>query len=406
MAVKIFSDSEISRRRFMQQAALAGAVAALPFGTKLAFGATGGQSILITVLLRGGMDGLKFLAPSDDAHYRAARPDGLRVLNTGPTAGLALANAPTAQDWRLNPDAAPLKALYDQKQLAFVHAAGLMADTRSHGQAITLIETGFSGGQSVGTKTGWLTRYEGLLGAGVPLAGVSLNDQPPPDWLNSVDVVAFSDPRNFKISGSIPPDFLRAAYGGAGVIQSAGTKTLSALDTVAAHLAGAPAASAEPSGPFAPLARLINLDLGVRAVTITYEGWDHHVSEEARFKALMSRFAKDLVGFWNAIPNFHNRVTLLTLSDFGRRLAANGDAGTDHGHGQCIMVLGGGIAGGKTYGRWPGLAPAALDQGDLAVTTDLRQIMWEIAAPSLPGRAAGDLFPGFVPTALPLGLVK
>jgi uncharacterized protein (DUF1501 family) len=70
-------------------------------------------------------------------------------------------------------------------------------------------------------------------------------------------------------------------------------------------------------------------------------------------------------------------VTLVTLSEFGRRVAQNGSGGLDHGHGNVSLVMGGGVRGGQVYGRWPGLAAANLDNGDLAGTTDYRTILAE-----------------------------
>jgi uncharacterized protein (DUF1501 family) len=72
-------------------------------------------------------------------------------------------------------------------------------------------------------------------------------------------------------------------------------------------------------------------------------------------------------------------VTLVTMSEFGRTVAENGNRGTDHGHGNAMIVVGGGVRGGRVYGRWPGLSRDALyERRDLAVTTDFRDVFAEI----------------------------
>jgi len=88
------------------------------------------------------------------------------------------------------------------------------------------------------------------------------------------------------------------------------------------------------------------------------------------------------------------------LSEFGRTVNENGDAGTDHGHGNAVWVLGGPVRGGRVYGQWPGLAPAALYEGrDLAVTTDYRSALAAVLARHLrlSDRALSEVFPGFTP---------
>ena len=92
-------------------------------------------------------------------------------------------------------------------------------------------------------------------------------------------------------------------------------------------------------------------------------------------------------------------VVVVTMSEFGRDVAENGNRGTDHGHGNAMLVLGGGVKGGRVYGRWPGLALNQRFEGrDLAITTDFRDVFSEIVV-APPRRAdAGAIFPGFMPT--------
>jgi len=98
-----------------------------------------------------------------------------------------------------------------------------------------------------------------------------------------------------------------------------------------------------------------------------------------------------------------SRTTVVTVSEFGRRVAQNGSGGVDHGHGSVMMVLGGGIVGGRVYGRWPGLAPAQLDNGDLRPTTDYRDVLGELVARRLGGaRVLKTVFPDHRPHELGL----
>jgi uncharacterized protein (DUF1501 family) len=89
-------------------------------------------------------------------------------------------------------------------------------------------------------------------------------------------------------------------------------------------------------------------------------------------------------------------VTLVTLTEFGRRIQENGSGGTDHGYGQVVFLMGGGVRGGQVHGVWPGLAEEDLVDGDLAATTDYREILAEILEERCGAGAAdvGSIFPG------------
>ena len=89
-------------------------------------------------------------------------------------------------------------------------------------------------------------------------------------------------------------------------------------------------------------------------------------------------------------------VVILTMSEFGRTVAENGTGGTDHGHANCMFVIGGDVHGGRVLGDWPGLAPEQLYEGrDLKVTTDFRDVFGEIAQSHLGASRLERVFPGF-----------
>jgi uncharacterized protein (DUF1501 family) len=114
--------------------------------------------------------------------------------------------------------------------------------------------------------------------------------------------------------------------------------------------------------------------------------------------------ASALAAFATDLGPLLNKVTLVTMSEFGRRAAENGSGGVDHGHGNDVLLLGGGIVGGKVHGTWPGLAAENLDHGDLAGTTDYRHILGELLVRRADGRASAltEAFPGHRPTSLGL----
>ena len=121
-----------------------------------------------------------------------------------------------------------------------------------------------------------------------------------------------------------------------------------------------------------------------------------------RFTDRARDLANALVAFAKDLGPLMSGVTLLTISEFGRRAAENGSGGADHGHGNAMLLMGGGIVGGKVHGRWPGLAAAALDHGDLAGTTDYRAVIGELLVRRTGLSATGltQVFPGLVPSFL------
>jgi uncharacterized protein (DUF1501 family) len=144
---------------------------------------------------------------------------------------------------------------------------------------------------------------------------------------------------------------------------------------------------------------------------VPYDGWDHHqnfggtTSTGSTFAGRLGGLAKGLAAFAADLGPDLDRVTVVTLTEFGRRVKENGSGGVDHGHGSMTLMLGGGVQGGKVYGKWPGLATANLDEHlDLAVTTDYRSIVGEILQKRMGVSSISDVFPGYSPTTL--GVIK
>jgi uncharacterized protein (DUF1501 family) len=170
-------------------------------------------------------------------------------------------------------------------------------------------------------------------------------------------------------------------------------------------------ATGYPAGSFGTalkdIARMVKGDLGLRFANVPYGGWDHHENFGAptatggTFAGRLSGLAQGLAAFAADLGPDLDRVTIVTLTEFGRRVKQNGSGGLDHGHGFSVLLLGGGVNGGKVHGTWPGLATAKLDQKlDLAVTTDYRAIVSEILVGRMGVPAGSAVFPGYTPTTV------
>ncbi len=151
------------------------------------------------------------------------------------------------------------------------------------------------------------------------------------------------------------------------------------------------------------IADLAKADIGLTVATADFGGWDTHDGQAGRFQTQATRLSQAVAALHADLAALGDRLTVVVMSEFGRRLIENQNRGTDHGHGSVVMVSGVGIKGGL-YGAWPGLKAAALDQGlDLAITTDYRRVLSEVLAKRAGQTRLGDVFPtlGSPP---PLGL--
>lgn len=154
------------------------------------------------------------------------------------------------------------------------------------------------------------------------------------------------------------------------------------------------------------LALLIKANVGVEAAFAEIDGWDHHGNEGPQWFNRLLQFSSALFAFSQDMGDRMEDIVVVTMSEFGRAVEENGNAGTDHGHGSLMMVLGGPVKGGKVYGKWPGLEKEPLFQGrDLAVTTDYRDVLAELVRGHMGQQDLGPVFPGFAPGA-GLGLLR
>ncbi len=397
----------INRRIFLKAGGLA-----LVAGTFLpdvfvraAEAATRRRRTLVVIFQRGAVDGLNLIVPHAEPAYYRARPT-IAVPRPGGTGGALDLDG----RFGLHPAMAPLMPFYRDHSLALVHAAGSPDTTRSHFDAQDFMESGTPGVKS--TRQGFLARALAEEPAASPLRAVALTPALPRIFAGSPDALAMNDISRFglRAAGATRPvaDSFESMYGAAVDVSMRGTaedsfdavRVLEASDPTRIR----PANGARyPRGDFGDalrqIAQLIRADVGLEVAFADVEGWDTHVAEgasEGQLARLLGNYTQAIAAFITDLGSRMGDVVLVTMSEFGRTVKENGNRGTDHGHGNVMAVLGGGVRGGKVYGQWPGLDERHLYEGrDLEVTTDFRDVMGEILVRHSGVGKLGPVFPGY-----------
>lgn len=419
------SGFEVTRRGFLMGCSSAVAAMAGARFNSVVFGDPAdepNQEILITIFLRGGMDALNFMPPlagADRGYYATAR-GGLQVpTNSAMQLG--------ASNFYLNPAATAFHDLYTNGSLAIVQGAGMFQDTRSHFDAMSYMELGTPG--SIATDSGWITRHlrsADNLPAEIIMPSVAMGYYQPQSVAGSLETLSVSSLNDFQLNTgpwgwrNAQRHALRQLYtSDTSVTHAAGVSALNAVDIVEGNLLGDYTPSAGANYPadsnfsdhLQTVARMIKQQLGLRTATVDLGGWDTHEGQNSGnyFNNLVTELTAGLAAFYADLNTsqraYTDRITVVVMSEFGRRLDANADDGTDHGHGSIMMVLGGNVNGGL-HGTWPTLHPSALFEGiDVEVTTDYRQILSEILIRRMANPRLGEIFPGYAGYS-PLGVMQ
>ncbi len=398
-----------SRRVFLKNGACAFVTLgfAPSFLARTAFAAgTGRAKQLIAIFQRGAVDGLNMVVPYGESDYYRARP----------SIGIPRPHAPEgAIDlngfFGLNPRLGSLKSLWDSRDLAIVHACGSPDSTRSHFDAQDYMETGTPGVKS--TEDGWLNRYlqARTLEPESSFRAVALSQQLPRMLQGRAPALAMNQIAQFGIRGG-PGDMMshsfEAQYAAAAdrILNGVGREAFSAMKTlkVADPSKYQPEHGAQyTTSPFGQalrqIAQLSKSDVGLEVAFADLGGWDTHVNQGAAQGQLATRLDDFSRGIAALVTDLGDRMAdtvVLTMSEFGRAVNENGNRGTDHGHGNAMFIIGGGVRGGKVYGTWPGLAVGRRYEGrDLAVTTDFRDVFGEVVVRHLGLANPQPIFPGY-----------
>ncbi len=394
----------ISRRSLFRGAALVGATTA--FGTAVvttaAAAATEADAVLVVLSLRGAADGLSLVVPHSDPVYYTARPDiavpAARLLAKDATFGL-------------HPELAPLLPLWTAGRLAAVHGTGLPAPNRSHFAAMEELEDADPGSA---TRRGWLNRLIGSDGQESPLQGFALGGGVLPTSLYGDDpALSATDVASVGIAGDDewdPKDLRRKSLhtlwdGSSSPTGRAMRSMFAAVDGFAPVKQTKDNRSRYPQGDLgaamASAARVVRGNVGVAVITVDHGDWDMHSDlgtlEWGGMRNNAAELAAAVAAFFGDLGDQAGKVTLVALSEFGRRVAQNANYGLDHGYGNVMLLAGAGVKGGRYYGTMPRLTGD--DDSDVPVTTDYRSVLSEVATTRF-GVSSAAVFPGFQPQSV------
>jgi uncharacterized protein (DUF1501 family) len=410
-----WGNSGWTRRRFLAGAGMAG-VAALGsqlVTTRVAYGATPTaasktNNTLITVFLRGAADGLGILVPATSAL-------GLDYLHQvrAPLvpASSQLISLSGAAGWALNNAMSPLMPYWNSGELAFVPAVSNAGITRSHFQAQQYLERGGSDTAS----TGWLDRVLAQLGPGTTFRALAQGSALPASMAGNQRKIAMNSLKSFTfpgwsgIAGQSEAAIATLYRGLPGTLTEDVSTTLAALGTAAKAEASAAVQNGAvyPAGNFstamADLATLLRAEVGMEVATVDVGGWDTHTAEVTDLNRNLASVASTLAAFMTDLGSVRSgRVTVVVMTEFGRRVMMNASGGSDHGHGSVMWLLGGGVVGQKVHGQWHALSGATLDQGDVPGLNDAFSVLGEVVQKRLGIGSLSAVFPGHRVT--PLGV--
>ena len=447
----------LTRRYFLRSSGLVAAYCGLAAGHAIAEPAadTAAESTpatphrtLVVVFLRGGIDGLNLVVPYADPDYAKLRP-GLAVRPPGEDGGCLDLDG----RFGLHPQAAPLMPWFKSGAAAALHAVGYPKNSRSHFEEQDVWETGVVG-NTLG-QDGWLNRHLQTSNGHGPLRAIAIGNTLPRilrgeaeavcvrnldrlpnlgqagvtaavehatddlDTVASMDLRVHADEAAQRLRAMV--EGRDAARGEAGaMLAEGGRETRRAM-----ALLRRVAEQAEPAGVRWPdhqlgqqmrtAARLLRGGVGVEVIEIDFGGWDTHrrqgAGAQGEYGRKVGQLAEGLNALATALGDRLRDTLILTLSDFGRTARENGTRGTDHGWGNCMLAMGGGLLDRAdaarprpVLGRWPGLGPDALHEGrDLAHTTDFRDVISEVVAEHLGNPSLRTVLPGHTHT--PTGLL-
>jgi uncharacterized protein (DUF1501 family) len=370
------------KRRHFIRAGFGGALALASARLWAAAGA--GSSKLLVVMLRGAYDGASLLVPYSSEFYYRSRP-GIAVPR--PDSGDPNAALRLDAHWALSAAVkGTIHPLYARKQAAFVPFCGSGDTSRSHFQAQDLMEMGQRDAGPLDYSSGFLNRLVQALGGDPRAGGVAFTNNLTPVFKGAVAIP------NVSLRGGMRAPLpqsegerIAAMYEGTplAAVAAAGIDT---RREVSEQLMTEMAESARGAGParaFENRARVIGkLMRGKPAYSIGFAdvgGWDTHVNQGATQGALAANLeglGLGLAAFASEMGPLWRDTVVVVLSEFGRTARENGNRGTDHGHGNTLWVLGGGVAGGRVAGEQVAVDEAQLFQNrDFPVVNDYRSVL-------------------------------
>lgn len=398
----------LTRRVFLKN----GSLAMLSLGFAPAFFERAAQAsqarrkILVTVFQRGAVDGLNMIVPFGEKAYYQARPT-IAIPEPGKTNGALDLDG----FFGLHPRMSALHPYFKRGELAIVNATGSHDPTRSHFDAQDYMESGTPGVKS--TRDGWLNRYLHAREHEEASAfrAVSLTQQLPRALQGTAPALAIDQLGRFGVrageSGDMMQSSFEAQYAAAAdaLLRPTGKDAFDAVKQLQSvdlsKYAPANGATYPNSGygqALKQIAQLIKADMGLEVAFAESGNWDHHANEGPQIANRLDDFASGIAAFAQDLGDRMADVVVLTMSEFGRTVAENGARGTDHGHGNAMLLLGGNVKGGKMYGKWPGLEREQRYEGrDLAITTDFRDVFSEALVGHLGARDTSRVFPGYTP---------
>lgn len=397
----------VSRRNFMGKLG----ASALSLLVSPASAAEGDKKdVLVCVFQRGAMDGLNAVVPYAEGRYYDLRPTvGIATPGSGEGSAIDLDG-----QFGLHPAMAPLKALFDAGNMAIVHAAGATQVDRSHFSAQRLMELGINGqGQAAG---GWLARYLNSQAiAGGTFQAISVANSTQKSLSGYPGALAMASAADFKLTSRYATETTPLLNGLSAQDNTLGNQmgsTITALDSFAALGVedipvdnGATYANNSFGRAMRQAGQYIKADIGAEIICVDTGGWDHHNNLTNRLEGKLTELSGGLAAFVQDMGTRMANVTVITMTEFGRRAGENASAGTDHGRASCMFALGNNVNGGRVYADWPGLAEDQLNKGDLEITTDYRAVLGELINKRMRGGPLDEIFPGYtLPTEL--GLFK
>jgi uncharacterized protein (DUF1501 family) len=384
-----------SRRKFLKDSGLMASGLALashsvnasPFNPKIG---TSDKDLLLCVFQRGAADGLHSVVPHAESAYFNLRPQ-TAVNNSINLDGF----------FGLNPSLSAFKQIWDAGDLGIIHAVGSTNDSRSHFDSQDTIE--FANFDKNSARTGWLAKYISLTSqeADSVFRAVSLNGAIQKSIRGEIQALTISNLAGFDINTH--QNLYADTVNSIGTMFNNGIRfaetssvLLSAIETVKQINPndypvenGANYQNNGFANRLKSLGVMIKAGLGTDIACVDIGGWDHHDKINNNYPNVAQTFSNALLAFYQDMGQRMENITILCMTEFGRRAEENASLGTDHGNGGVMYAIGKQVNGGQVYSQWPGLQQHQLNDGDLDVTTDFREVFSELLLKRL--KYTGDL---------------